>query len=103
VLPSVSRGAAWSSLPIIIEIHIHASGDRHNYLDPDPTYTDAYGLPLPRMTFDWNDNELRIMEFFDERCTEIGRALNGSGLGGRGKGTHFGVTGYPRRTTSAAP
>ena len=42
-----------------MEIHIHASSDRHNYLDLDPTYTDAYGLPLLRMTFDWHDNDPR--------------------------------------------
>jgi hypothetical protein len=63
-------------------IHIHASSHRHNYLDLDPTDKDAYGPPLLRMTFDWNDNELRMMKFVDERYTEIGRALNGSGLGG---------------------
>jgi len=28
------------------------------------------------MTFDWNDNDLRMMKYLNERCTEIGRALN---------------------------
>src|SRR6185436_7913254 len=51
---------------------------RTNYLDLDPTYRDAYGLPLLRMTFDWNDNDLRMMKYMNERCIEIGRALNGS-------------------------
>jgi len=46
------------------------------------------------MTFDWNDNDLRMMKYLNERCTEIGRALNGSRLGGTNKGTHFGITGY---------
>jgi gluconate 2-dehydrogenase alpha chain len=70
-------------------IRIHASC--HDYLDLDRAYKDAYGLPLLRMTFDWNNNELRMKRYLDERCTEIGRALNGSVLGG--KGTHFGLTG----------
>ena len=79
-----------------MSIHIHASclSYRHNYLDLDPTYKDAYGLPLLRMTFDWNDNDLRMMTYLNERCVEIGRALNGSRLGGKNKGTHFGITGY---------
>ena len=79
-----------------ITIHIHATSlsYRHNYLDLDPTYKEAYGLPLLRMTFDWNDNDLRMMNYMNERCTEIGRALNGSRLGGKGKGTHFGLVGY---------
>ena len=67
---------------------------RHNYLDLDPTYKDAYGLPLLRMTFEGNDNELRMMKYIDERCAEIGRAMNGSHLGGKTKGTHFGLVGY---------
>ena len=54
---------------------------------------DAYILLL-RMTFDWNDNEQRMMKWVDERCVEIGRALGGSGLGGKGKGSHFGLVGY---------
>jgi gluconate 2-dehydrogenase alpha chain len=44
---------------------------RRNYLDLNPTYKDAYGLL--RMTFDWNDNELRMMKYIDERCAEIDR------------------------------
>ena len=39
----------------------------------NPTYKDAYGLPLLRMTFDRNDNELRMMKYIDERCAEIDR------------------------------
>ena len=30
----------------------------------------------------------------DERCTWIGRALNGSGPGGKNKGTRFSIVGY---------
>ena len=45
---------------------------RQNYLDLDPTYKDANGLPLLRMTFDWNENELRMMDWVNERCIEIG-------------------------------
>ena len=43
---------------------------------------------------DWNDNELRMMKYLNERCIEIARALNGLRLGGKNKGTHFGITGY---------
>ena len=34
---------------------------RQNYLDLDPTYRDANGLPLLRMTFDWGDNERKCI------------------------------------------
>jgi hypothetical protein len=58
---------------------------RQNYLGLDPVYKDVSGLPLLRMTFDWHDNDLRMVKFMDERVTEIGLALNGSRLGGKGK------------------
>ena len=79
---------------LTISIHATSLSYRHNYLDLDPTYKDAYGLPLLRMTFDWNANDLRMMQFMNDRCMEIGRAMNGSRLGGKGKGTHFGLVGY---------
>ena len=77
-----------------ITIHASCLSYDHNYLDLDPTYRDAFGQPLLRMTFDWNDNELRMMDYLNGRCTEIARALKGSSLGGKNKGTHFGITGY---------
>jgi gluconate 2-dehydrogenase alpha chain len=34
---------------------------RQNYLDLDPTYTDAFGRPMMRMTFDFQENEWKQM------------------------------------------
>ena len=48
---------------------------RQNYLDLDPTYTDAYGRPLLRMTFDFQPNEMRVANFQADRAVEIGRAM----------------------------
>ncbi len=78
-----------------ISIHASCLSYRHNYLDLDPTYNDAYGLPLLRMTFDWNDNDLRMMKYMNERCTEIGRALNGSAPGRQEQGHAFRYHGIP--------
>ena len=79
---------------IRIAIHATCLSYRQNYLDLDPTYKDAYGLPLLRMTFDWHDNDLRMMKYMTERCAELGRALNGSRMNSKGKGSHFQITGY---------
>ena len=35
-----------------------------------------------------------MMQYMTERRAEIGRALKGSGLGGKNKGGHFGIVGY---------
>ena len=36
---------------------------RGNYLDLDPTYTDVYGQPLLRITFDWGSHEHKQSAF----------------------------------------
>jgi gluconate 2-dehydrogenase alpha chain len=46
-----------------------------NYFDLDPTYRDAYGDPLLRMTMDWSDNERRLMSYMLTQALQIGRAL----------------------------
>ncbi|MDE5446992.1 GMC family oxidoreductase [Bradyrhizobium sp. CSA207] len=51
---------------------------RQNYLDLDPTYKDANGLPLLRMTFDWQENERKMLTYAYERAREIARALKAS-------------------------
>jgi gluconate 2-dehydrogenase alpha chain len=58
-------------------VHIHGScmSYRQHYLDLDPTYRDANGLPLLRMTFDWHKNEQKMAAWMYERCVEIARAM----------------------------
>ena len=45
------------------------------YLDLDPTYKDQYGLPLMRMTFDFNENDRRSANFIEQRSVEIAKAM----------------------------
>jgi gluconate 2-dehydrogenase alpha chain len=49
---------------------------RDNYLDLDPTYKDAYGQPLLRMTFDWKANDIAMTQFVTSKCVEIAKAMN---------------------------
>ena len=48
---------------------------RANYLDLDPTYRDAYGLPLLRMTFDRHDNETKMSVWLTNKAAEIAKAI----------------------------
>jgi gluconate 2-dehydrogenase alpha chain len=48
---------------------------RDRYLDLDPTYRDAHGLPLLRMTFDWHPNEYKMSAFTSARAAEIVQAM----------------------------
>jgi len=51
---------------------------RGNYLDLDPTYRDAYGLRLLRMTFDRHDNEHRMSQYITGKAAEIAKAIGPS-------------------------
>lgn len=61
-------------------INISASGsvmpNRYNYLDLDPTYTNRFGQPLMRMTFDFSENEKKINRHGAQVIGEIGKAMN---------------------------
>jgi gluconate 2-dehydrogenase alpha chain len=48
---------------------------RWNYLDLDPTYRDAWGLPLLRMTFDFPDNDVRMARYVTKKASEIGHRM----------------------------
>ncbi|MCD9026889.1 GMC family oxidoreductase [Luteimonas sp. BDR2-5] len=58
-----------------IGVHGSVMSYRDRYLDLDPTYKDAFGLPLLRMTFDWHDNEYRMSRFVTERAEQIAKAM----------------------------
>jgi gluconate 2-dehydrogenase alpha chain len=48
---------------------------RDHYIDLDPTYRDAWGLPLARLTFDWHDCERRMSAYMTGKASELARAI----------------------------
>jgi gluconate 2-dehydrogenase alpha chain len=57
-----------------ITCHGSCQSYRTNCLDLDPTYRDAYGLPLLRMTFDFHDNEYRMSDYLTKKAVGIAKA-----------------------------
>ena len=49
---------------------------RENFLDLDPTYKDALGRPLIRMTYNFRENDLKCAAYIGEVLARIGRAMN---------------------------
>ena len=41
------------------------------FLDLDPIYKDAWGLPLLRITYDFHENDYRLYAYLAQRCIEI--------------------------------
>lgn len=76
-------GAAWKSAAAAAYNSTFGVGSsasvqayRGNYLDLDPTYKNAYGLPLLRMTFDWGKHERKYSDFIATKLETIAKALN---------------------------
>jgi gluconate 2-dehydrogenase alpha chain len=50
-----------------------------NMIDLDPNVHDMYGLPAPRLTYDWRrPDEQKRMAFMSQKVQEIGRAMGAS-------------------------
>jgi len=82
-----SWGAAWKKAvaryygrSLALLAHGAVQSYRTNYLDVDPTYRDASGLPLLRMTFDFHDNERRMSQYLTARAGAIAKALGPSAI-----------------------
>lgn len=69
---------------------------KQHYLSLDPTYKDAFGRPLLRMTFDWHDNEVKASQFLVGKALEMSKVLNPTALSGDAKkpGEHYNITKY---------
>ncbi len=48
----------------------------NNHLDLDPTYTDRHGRPLMRMTFNWQDNDLRMNQYMKSQMEPLAASMN---------------------------
>src|SRR5882757_7800256 len=61
-------------------VNIGASGcnyaHRENYLDLDPTYKDALGRPLVRMTYNFHDNDYKLADYLGQVLGRLAKALN---------------------------
>jgi gluconate 2-dehydrogenase alpha chain len=49
---------------------------RENFLDLDPTYRDALGRPLIRMSYNFRDNDYKLAEYLGGVLERIARAMN---------------------------
>ncbi|PZO65892.1 MAG: GMC family oxidoreductase [Paracoccus denitrificans] len=61
----------WYGHSMSIGSHGSHMAYRNNHLDLDPTYTDPHGRPLMRMTFNWQDNDLRMNQYMKTQMERI--------------------------------
>src|SRR5947208_1323333 len=78
-----SWGKAWKTATAKwyqTAMNIGSSGsvmaNRYNYYDLDPTYRNAFGLPLMRMTFDYKENEYKMGRHAAQLVNDIAKSMN---------------------------
>ncbi|PYE87908.1 GMC family oxidoreductase [Phyllobacterium leguminum] len=76
-------GSVWKKATTdnyLSNLYLNAQGSsyatRGNYLDLDPTYKDRLGRPLLRMTFDYPDNDIRMINYVNGKAEEIAKIMN---------------------------
>ena len=67
---------------------------RTHYLDLDPTYRDANGQPLLRMTFNWRENEQKMSTYLRDKAAEIARAIGPSKMGVNSTPARYSIVPY---------
>ncbi|OWW20935.1 GMC family oxidoreductase [Noviherbaspirillum denitrificans] len=94
-------GAEWKKAVVrhynhtaVLNVHGSSVATRQNYLDLDPTYRDAWGLPLLRMTFEFPDNDIRMSAFVTGKAMDIGRAMGGQRVDGGPRKPPYTITQY---------
>ena len=73
--------ARWYNHTFPINTHGISYAHRNNYLDLDPTYKDAIGRPLIRMTYNYTDNDYKMSKYLTDKAVEIARAANAKVIG----------------------
>lgn len=67
---------------------------QHHYLDLDPTYKDAYGLPMIRITFDFEDQDREMVQFIAGKTHEIMKEMNPTSIGPANKLGPYSIVPY---------
>jgi gluconate 2-dehydrogenase alpha chain len=79
---------------VMLSLHGSSAAQRQNYLDLDPTYRDAWGQPLLRMTFDFPQNDIKMAAHVTAKAVEIGKAMGAKQVAGSPRKGPYTVTQY---------
>jgi gluconate 2-dehydrogenase alpha chain len=79
---------------VMFSLHGSSVAQKQNYLDLDPTYRDAWGQPLLRMTFDFPQNDLKMAAHVTAKAVEIGKAMGAKQVVGSPRKGPYTVTQY---------
>jgi gluconate 2-dehydrogenase alpha chain len=94
-------GKAWKQAVVkhynhTVEMSMHGSSvsRRQNYADLDPTYRDAWGQPVLRITFDFPENDLKLSAHVTAKGVEIAKAMGAKQVAGNPRKGPYTITEY---------
>lgn len=73
--------AKWYLRSFGILCHGSSYAHRDHYMDLDPDYRDAFGRPLLRITYDFDENDTRMSAFVTAKAHEIAKATGATVVG----------------------
>src|SRR5258706_10650641 len=75
-----AASAKWYDSAMTLGSSGSVMANRTNYYDLDPTYRNAFGQPLMRMTFDYKENEHKLGRHSADLVNAIARSMNPASL-----------------------
>jgi gluconate 2-dehydrogenase alpha chain len=68
--------AKWYQRALTISTASSNMPNRYCYLDLDPTYKNAFGQPLMRLTYNFTENDFKTRDYMVQKAYEIGKTMN---------------------------
>ncbi|MGH2547970.1 MAG: GMC family oxidoreductase N-terminal domain-containing protein, partial [Thermomicrobiales bacterium] len=90
-----AAAAKWYNRSMGVGMQAESAAYRQNHADLDPIYKDAWGNPLLRITFDWTDNERKLVEWIGANVHQkIADELGGTMQVVNNKVTNYSIVPY---------
>ncbi|MFO1442447.1 GMC family oxidoreductase [Bacillus sp. Bva_UNVM-123] len=67
---------------------------RNNYFDLDPTFKDAYGVPLLRMTYNFTEQDRKLNDYLNEQSDKVMKEMGADIIENYGKLADYNIVPY---------
>lgn len=67
---------------------------KENFMSLDPTYKDAYGVPLLQLTYNFTDQDRALHQYLSEKSVEIMKEMGAKTVAGRNPLTDYDIVPY---------
>jgi gluconate 2-dehydrogenase alpha chain len=86
--------AKWYLRAMNIGVTASNMPNRYNAYDLDPTYKNVFGQPLLRLTYNFLENDRKVVGFVGQKAAEIARSLKPTSMNGPGTLGEYNIVPY---------